>query len=91
MLNRPISLLSKVAPKSWYMYVPVLPVSFTFVSFIGIAARSAGGARYGKLEWGPMALVSHWSSCVCKFFAAFSLALVALTGCQYFGQLALRC
>jgi NCS1 nucleoside transporter family len=69
---------SKVSPKWQYMYVPVLPIIFTFISFIGIAATSAGGVRYGVLEWDPMALISHWSSRACRFFAAFSFALAAL-------------
>lgn len=60
------------------IYVPFLPVIFTFISFIGIASSSAGAARYGTLEWDPMALISHWSSRACRFFAAFSFALAAL-------------
>jgi NCS1 nucleoside transporter family len=69
---------SKVSPKWQYIYVPVLPIFFTFISFIGIAATSAGGVRYGVLEWDPMALIAHWSSRACRFFAAFSFALAAL-------------
>lgn len=60
------------------IYVPFLPIIFTFISFIGIASSSAGAARYGTLEWDPMALISHWSSRSCRFFAAFSFALAAL-------------
>src|SRR4051812_44163139 len=60
------------------MYVPLLPIVFTFISFIGIAASSAGAASYGVLEWDPMALISNWSSRACRFFAAFSFALAAL-------------
>lgn len=60
------------------MYVPMLPIIFTFIAFIGIAASSAGEARYGTLEWDPMALISNWSSRSCRFFAAFSFALAAL-------------
>lgn len=60
------------------IYIPFLPLVFTFVSFIGIAASSAGFARYGILEWDPMALISHWSSRSCRFFVAFSFALATL-------------
>ncbi|KAL1591312.1 hypothetical protein SLS60_012095 [Paraconiothyrium brasiliense] len=69
---------SRVSVKWQVMYVPFLPVIFTFISFIGIASSSAGAARYGTLEWDPMALISHWSSRSCRFFAAFSFALAAL-------------
>lgn len=56
----------------------MLPLVFTFISFIGIAASSAGATKYGVLEWDPMALVSKWDSRACRFFAAFSFALAAL-------------
>jgi NCS1 family nucleobase:cation symporter-1 len=69
---------SKVSVKWQLLYVPMLPAVFTFIAFIGIAASSAGQARYGELDWDPMALVSHWSSRSCRFFAAFSFALAAL-------------
>jgi nucleobase:cation symporter-1, NCS1 family len=60
------------------MYVPMLPVFFTFISFIGIASSSAGSVHYGVVEWDPMALVAHWDSRAARFFAAFSFALAAL-------------
>lgn len=60
------------------MYVPFLPLVFTFIAFIGIAASSAGAVRYGTLQWDPMALVENWSSRAARFFAAFSFALAAL-------------
>ncbi|KAJ4293645.1 hypothetical protein N0V90_008929 [Kalmusia sp. IMI 367209] len=69
---------SRVSVKWQLIYVPFLPIIFTFISFIGIAAASAGSARYGTLDWDPMALISHWSSRACRFFAAFSFALAAL-------------
>lgn len=56
----------------------MLPIVFTFISFIGIAASSAGAVRYGILQWDPMELIAHWSSRACRFFAAFSFALAAL-------------
>jgi NCS1 family nucleobase:cation symporter-1 len=60
------------------IYVPFLPLVFTFIAFIGVAATSAGSVKYGELNWDPMALVAHWDSRACRFFAAFSFALAAL-------------
>ncbi|KAF2113881.1 permease for cytosine/purines, uracil, thiamine, allantoin-domain-containing protein [Lophiotrema nucula] len=70
---------SRVSVKWQLLYVPMLPIIFTFIAFIGIAASSAGQVRYGgDLLWDPMALIAHWSSRACRFFAAFSFALAAL-------------
>lgn len=71
---------SRVSAKWQIMYIPMLPVVFTFVSFIGIAASSAGQARYNtaSIPWDPMVLISYWSSRACRFFAAFSFALASL-------------
>lgn len=69
---------SRVSVKWQLIYVPFLPIVFTFISFIGIAASSAGAVRYGELQWDPMALIANWSSRACRFFAAFSFALAAL-------------
>jgi NCS1 family nucleobase:cation symporter-1 len=60
------------------IYVPFLPLVFTFIAFIGVAATSAGSVKYGELNWDPMALIAHWDSRACRFFAAFSFALAAL-------------
>ncbi|PYH79811.1 hypothetical protein BO82DRAFT_287914 [Aspergillus uvarum CBS 121591] len=70
---------SRVTPKWQLLYVPMLPIIFTFISFIGIAASSAGQARYGgTIPWDPIELISHWSSRACRFFAAFSFLLASL-------------
>jgi NCS1 family nucleobase:cation symporter-1 len=69
---------SKVSVKWQLLYVPMLPLIFTFIAFIGIAAASAGQAKYGTLEWDPMALIANWESRAARFFAAFSFALAAL-------------
>ncbi|KAF2646776.1 uracil permease [Massarina eburnea CBS 473.64] len=69
---------SRVSVKWQLVYVPFLPIVFTFISFIGIAASSAGQVRYGTLDWDPMALIANWPSRACRFFAAFSFALAAL-------------
>lgn len=69
---------SRVSVKWQLLYVPMLPIVFTFISFIGIAASSAGAAKYGVLQWDPMALVAEWDNRACRFFAAFSFSLAAL-------------
>lgn len=58
----------------------MLPIIFTFIAFIGVAASSAGQARYNLAEipWDPNVLISHWSSRACRFFGAFSFALASL-------------
>lgn len=69
---------SRVSVKWQYIYVPLLPAFFTFISFIGIAAASAGSAHYGVIEWDPIALISHWQNRPARFFAAASFGLAAL-------------
>ncbi|KAF7588606.1 hypothetical protein BBP40_005466 [Aspergillus hancockii] len=70
---------SRVSAKWQLLYIPMLPIVFTFISFIGIAASSAGHARYGgSIPWDPIVLISNWSSRACRFFAAFSFALASL-------------
>lgn len=69
---------SRVSVKWQCIYVPMLPIIFTFIAFIGIASASAGGAHYGVIEWDPIALISHWSNRPARFFAALSFALAAL-------------
>ncbi|KAJ5171026.1 Permease cytosine/purines uracil thiamine allantoin [Penicillium coprophilum] len=71
---------SRVSVKWQLLYIPMLPMVFTFFSFIGIAASSAGQAHY-KLEsipWDPMVLISYWPNRACRFFAAASFTLAAL-------------
>ncbi|GME25945.1 putative ncs1 allantoate transporter protein [Neofusicoccum parvum] len=69
---------SRVSVKWQLLYVPMLPAVFTFISFIGIAASSAGAVKYGEYLWDPMALVAMWPNRACRFFAAFAFALAAL-------------
>ncbi|KAL1965243.1 hypothetical protein VTN77DRAFT_5997 [Rasamsonia byssochlamydoides] len=71
---------SRVSVKWQLLYIPMLPIFFTFIAFIGVAASSAGQARYNLAEipWDPNVLISHWSSRACRFFGAFSFALAAL-------------
>jgi NCS1 nucleoside transporter family len=69
---------SRVSVKWQLIYVPFLPIIFTFIAFIGIAASSAGQVKYGVLNWDPIALIENWESRAARFFAAFSFALAAL-------------
>ncbi|THC99113.1 hypothetical protein EYZ11_001434 [Aspergillus tanneri] len=71
---------SRCTPKWQLLYIPMLPLVFTFISFIGIAASSAGYTRYNtpSIPWDPLDLISHWSSRACRFFGAFSFALASL-------------
>ena len=78
-VNMPdFSRYSRASVKWQWLYVPMLPVVFTFISFCGIAATSAGLSNYGSLEWNPAALISLWPNRACRFFAGFAFALAAL-------------
>lgn len=78
MAQADFSRYSRVSVKWQLLYVPMLPIIFTFIAFIGIAASSAGAVKYGELQWDPMALIANWPNRACRFFAAFSFALAAL-------------
>ncbi|KAJ9204562.1 hypothetical protein DTO164E3_1737 [Paecilomyces variotii] len=70
---------SRVSVKWQILYVPMLPIVFTFIAFIGITTSSAGQARYGgSLPWDPTVLISYWDNRACRFFASFTFALASL-------------
>ncbi|CAG8085215.1 unnamed protein product [Penicillium olsonii] len=71
---------SRISPRWQLLYVPMLPIVFTFISFIGIAASSAGQAHYNlaSIPWDPTVLISYWPNRACRFFGAFSFALASL-------------
>ncbi|SLM37387.1 ncs1 allantoate transporter [Lasallia pustulata] len=78
-VNMPdFSRYSRASVKWQWLYVPMLPVVFTFISFCGIASTSAALTKYGSLEWNPAALISLWPNRACRFFAGFAFALAAL-------------
>ena len=78
-VNMPdFSRYSKVSVKWQWLYVPMLPIIFTFIAFIGIACTSAGEAHYGSLDWNPANLIANWPNRACRFFAAFAFSLAAL-------------
>ena len=41
--------------------MPLLPLVFTFTSFVGIAATAAGTVLYGKVIWDPNYLILAWT------------------------------
>ncbi|CAG8334741.1 unnamed protein product [Penicillium nalgiovense] len=71
---------SRVSPHWQLLYIPMLPMVFTFFSFIGIAASSAGQVHYNlsSIPWDPTVLISYWSNRACRFFGAASFALASL-------------
>ncbi|CRG88478.1 Uracil permease [Talaromyces islandicus] len=71
---------SRVSVKWQLMYIPMLPIVFTFFAFIGVASSSAGQALYNLAEipWDPNVLMSHWENRACRFFGAFTFALASL-------------
>lgn len=71
---------SRVSPRWQLLYIPMLPIVFTFISFIGIAASSAGQTHYNlaSIPWDPTVLISYWPNRACRFFGAFSFALASL-------------
>lgn len=58
----------------------MLPIFFTFIAFIGVAASSAGQSLYNldQIPWDPNVLMSHWENRACRFFGAFTFALASL-------------
>lgn len=78
-VNMPdFSRYSKASVKWQWLYVPLLPIIFTFISFIGIACTSAGQAHYGELDWNPANLIARWPNRACQFFAGAAFVLAAL-------------
>ncbi|KAL4940458.1 hypothetical protein BDV06DRAFT_213442 [Aspergillus oleicola] len=71
---------SRVTPLWQLLYIPLLPIIFTFISFIGIAASSAGWSHYGtpSIPWDPIDLITLWPSRAARFFGAASFALASL-------------
>lgn len=71
---------SRVNPRWQLLYILMLPIIFTFISFIGIAASSAGQTKYklATIPWDPSVLISYWPNRACRFFGAGSFALASL-------------
>ncbi|KAJ5670709.1 uncharacterized protein N7477_006072 [Penicillium maclennaniae] len=71
---------SRVNPRWQLLYIPMLPIIFTLIAFIGIAASSAGQTKYklAAIPWDPTVLISYWPNRACRFFGAASFALASL-------------
>ena len=69
---------SHVSYKFQALYLPMLPIIFTFIAFVGVACTSAGQANYGSYMWNPAILMSNWENRACQFFAAAAMALATV-------------
>ena len=63
---------------SQYVQLVIIPIAFTFASFVGLAVTSAGITIYGKVIWDPLELIDHWDNRAAAFFASFAFALSTL-------------
>jgi cytosine/uracil/thiamine/allantoin permease len=63
---------------SQYIQLVIIPIAFTFASFVGLAVTSAGITLYGKVIWDPLELIDHWDNRAAAFFASFAFALSTL-------------
>ncbi|KDQ12361.1 hypothetical protein BOTBODRAFT_176584 [Botryobasidium botryosum FD-172 SS1] len=62
-----------------YVQLIIIPISFTFVAFIGMAVTSAGQTLYGGgYLWDPLRLIDKWDNRAAAFFAAFSMLIATL-------------
>jgi len=64
---------------SQYIQLVVIPITFTLVSFVGIAVTSAGIALYGEVLWDPLKLVDRWDNRACAFFISLAFVLSTLS------------
>lgn len=65
--------------RSQYVQLAIIPFSFTFFGFVGIAVTSAGMIIYdGKVLWNPLNLIDLWTNRPAAFFMSFSFLLATL-------------
>ncbi|KAH9960641.1 cytosine-purine permease [Russula dissimulans] len=65
--------------RAQYIQLVVIPITFTLVSFIGIAVTSAGIVLYGEVLWDPLKLIDHWDNRACAFFTSLAFVLSTLS------------
>jgi len=65
--------------RAQYIQLVVIPITFTLVSFVGIAVTSAGIALYGEVLWDPLKLVDHWDNRACAFFTSLAFVISTLS------------
>jgi Permease for cytosine/purines, uracil, thiamine, allantoin len=63
---------------SQYIQLIIIPIAFTFASFVGIAVTSAGITLYGQVLWDPLKLVDQWDNRAAAFFVSFAFVLSTL-------------
>jgi len=66
------------SPRSQYVQLAIIPVTFTIVGFAGIAVTCAGEVLYGETLWDPPQLINKWDNRAAAFFAAFSFAVATI-------------
>ncbi|KZV64629.1 cytosine-purine permease [Peniophora sp. CONT] len=64
--------------RAQYVQLIIIPVVFTFFSFVGIAVTSAGEVLYGATLWDPLTLIDRWDNRAAAFFASFAFVLTTL-------------
>ncbi|VDB94230.1 unnamed protein product [Peniophora sp. CBMAI 1063] len=67
-----------VDERAQYVQLIIIPIFFTFFSFIGVAVTSAGQVLYGATLWDPLRLIDRWDNRAAAFFAAFSFIVTTL-------------
>ncbi|KAI0255439.1 cytosine-purine permease [Lactifluus subvellereus] len=63
---------------SQYVQLIIIPIAFTFASFVGIAVTSAGITLYGQVLWDPLKLINQWDNRAAAFFVSFAFVLSTL-------------
>ncbi|KAG0140049.1 hypothetical protein CROQUDRAFT_53863, partial [Cronartium quercuum f. sp. fusiforme G11] len=67
------------SPRSQYVQLFIIPISFTLIAFQGMVVASAGYALYGhEYIWDPLRLINKWDNRPAAFFASFCFLLASL-------------
>ncbi|KAI0258157.1 NCS1 nucleoside transporter family [Gloeopeniophorella convolvens] len=64
--------------RAQYIQLIIIPIAFTFASFVGIAVTSAGITLYGQVLWDPLTLIDRWDNRPAAFFTSFAFVLTTL-------------
>lgn len=78
-VNMPdFSRYSRASAKWQIVYIPLIPVMFALIAFVGVACTSAGQAHYGQYLWNPADLMLQWENRACQFFVAAAMVLAII-------------
>ncbi|KAK6344105.1 hypothetical protein TWF696_007752 [Orbilia brochopaga] len=70
------------SPREQYVQPFIIPIAFTFISFMGISVTSASKIIYGEYYWDPLQLIARWGNSpgerAARFFCAFAFTLATL-------------